>query len=216
MRLTSSGGVVHKLFGEDMKKMKWKDLVFAEIVDFCNGNGSRTFSLKDFLGAKLSIFTDLKPDNRHIEAKVRQQLQVLRDEQRITFIDNSGHYTLRAIDLLDQEKEETRSIDLARETPEKREYLVETYVRHVKWAAKAVEVLGDLCLCRGCNNTFHRQDGTKYIEVHHIVPLFKGGEDGIWNLAVLCAHHHKLAHYGDDKSKLEIEKYLLKETRHRL
>ena len=159
--------------------MKWKDLVFMEVVNYCNDIGSRTFSLKDFLDAKLQLFTKSKPQNQHVEAKIRQQLQFLRDEQKITFLDNSGHYTLRDIYLLDKEKEETQAIDLSKEHPEKREYLVETYVRNVKWAQKAVEVLGDFCLCAGCKNTFTRQDGTRYIEVHHIVPLFKGGEDGI-------------------------------------
>ena len=196
--------------------MKWKDLVFMEVVNYCNDIGSRTFSLKDFLDAKLQLFTKSKPQNQHVEAKIRQQLQSLRDEQKITFLDNSGHYTLRDIYLLDKEKEETQAIDLSKEHPEKREYLVETYVRNVKWAQKAVEVLGDFCLCAGCKNTFTRQDGTRYIEVHHIVPLFKGGEDGIWNMAVLCAHHHKIAHYGDDKTKYEIERYLLNEVKHRL
>ncbi|MGB4655750.1 MAG: HNH endonuclease [Kiritimatiellia bacterium] len=196
--------------------MKWKDLVFMEVVNYCNDIGSRTFSLKDFLDAKLQLFTKSKPQNQHVEAKIRQQLQFLRDEQKITFLDNSGHYTLRDIYLLDKEKEETQAIDLSKEHPEKREYLVETYVRNVKWAQKAVEVLGDFCLCAGCKNTFTRQDGTRYIEVHHIVPLFKGGEDGIWNMAVLCAHHHKIAHYGDDKTKYEIERYLLNEVKHRL
>jgi 5-methylcytosine-specific restriction protein A len=187
-----------------------------EVVNYCNDIGSRTFSLKDFLDAKLQLFTKSKPQNQHVEAKIRQQLQFLRDEQKITFLDNSGHYTLRDIYLLDKEKEETQAIDLSKEHPEKREYLVETYVRNVKWAQKAVEVLGDFCLCAGCKNTFTRQDGTRYIEVHHIVPLFKGGEDGIWNMAVLCAHHHKIAHYGDDKTKYEIERYLLNEVKHRL
>jgi hypothetical protein len=148
--------------------MKWKDLVFMEVVNYCNDIGSRTFSLKDFLDAKLQLFTKSKPQNQHVEAKIRQQLQFLRDEQKITFLDNSGHYTLRDIYLLDKEKEETQAIDLSKEHPEKREYLVETYVRNVKWAQKAVEVLGDFCLCAGCKNTFTRQDGTRYIEVHRL------------------------------------------------
>jgi len=195
--------------------MKWKDLVFSEVARYCNDIGSRTFSLKEFLSAKVKIFIDAKPENRHVEAKIRQQLQFLRDEGKITFLDNSGHYTLRDIYLLDKEIQETKTIDLTKENPEKREYLVETYVRNVKWAAMAVEILGDFCLCKGCNNTFLRQDGTRYIEVHHIIPLFKGGEDGIWNMAVLCAHHHKIAHYSDDKTKYEIEKYLLNEIKYR-
>ncbi|MFC1485888.1 HNH endonuclease [Candidatus Latescibacterota bacterium] len=130
--------------------------------------------------------------------------------------DYSGHYTLRGVDLLNLEKEETQAIDLTKEEPEKREYLVETYVRRVTWARKAIELFGDLCLYKKCHNTFFRDDGTRYIEVHHIIPLYRGGEDGIWNLSVLCAHHHRMAHYSNARTRYSIEKYLLKEIKYRL
>ncbi|HOE63756.1 MAG TPA: HNH endonuclease [Candidatus Sumerlaeota bacterium] len=196
--------------------MKWKELVFGEVVSFCNNIGSRTFSLQDFIKAKLEIFINAKPDNKHVEAKIRQQLQFLRDENKVTFLDNSGHYTLRDIYLLDLEKEETKTLDLTKEEPEKREYIVETYVRRVKWAEQAKEILGDRCLYKECPNTFTKDDGTKYIEVHHIIPLCKGGEDGLWNLSVLCAHHHKMAHYGNERARRDIESFLLNEVKRRI
>jgi 5-methylcytosine-specific restriction endonuclease McrA len=39
-------------------------------------------------------------------------------------------------------------------------------------------------------------DGTKYSEVHHIVPLAEGGEDVLSNVACLCPAHHREAHVG--------------------
>jgi predicted HNH restriction endonuclease len=196
--------------------MKWKDFVYQQVLDYCNNAGSRTFSLQDFLDEKIDVFREFRPANKHIEAKIRQQLQFLRDADVITFLDNSGHYTLRGIELLEKEKEETNTIDLTRESPEKREYLIETYVRNVTWAMKAREVFGQYCICNKCNNTFLRDDGTPYVEVHHIIPLCEGGEDGLWNLSVLCAHHHRMAHYSDAKTRIKLEKYLLKEVRFRL
>ncbi|GAB4435844.1 MAG: hypothetical protein OHK0040_07040 [bacterium] len=195
---------------------KWKEFVYEQVIDYCNNIGSRTFSLKNFLKDRFDEFQRFKPTNRNIEAKIRQQLQFLRDDNLITFIDNSGHYTLRGIDLLKTEYEETKSIDLSKEVPEKKEYIVETYVRNVTWAKKAIEILGDFCLYHNCNNTFLRDDGTRYIEVHHIIPLCKGGEDGLWNLSVLCAHHHKMAHFSDIKTRIAMEKYLMKEVRLRI
>lgn len=192
--------------------VKWKDFVYQQVVEFCNMNGSRTFSLKTFLKDRLEMFEAFKPNNKNIEAKIRQQLQFLRDDGKITFLDNSGHYTLRGISLLVQEAVETNSVDLSRETPEKREYLVETYVRNVAWAKLARQVFGEFCLIDNCNNTFLKEDGSRYIEVHHIIPLCDGGEDGVWNLSVLCAHHHKMAHYGDMKTKSEIKIFLLKKV----
>lgn len=196
--------------------MKWKQFVYQQIIDHCNSVGSRTFSLKEFLKDKLEAFKIFRPNNKNIEAKVRQQLQFLRDDKLISFLDNSGHYTLRGIDLLKPEAIETNTIDLSKEMPEKKEYLIETYVRNVTWAKHAREIFGEFCLYNNCSNTFFREDGTRYIEVHHIIPLYKGGEDGIWNLSVLCAHHHRMAHYGNAKTKINIEKYLIKEVQCRI
>ncbi|MBN1553947.1 MAG: HNH endonuclease [Phycisphaerae bacterium] len=196
--------------------MNWKDFTRRNVVDFCNQIGSRTFCLKDFIKAKIDAFQHFKPNNNHIEAKIRQQLQVLRDTGIISFLDNSGHYTLRGIDLLEPEKKELQSIDVSGEIPERREYLVETYVRNITWAKKAREIFGEYCLYRKCRNTFLKDDGTRYIEVHHIIPLCNGGEDGIWNMSVLCAHHHRMAHFSDAKTRITMENYLLKEVEQRL
>lgn len=100
--------------------IKWKQFVYQQIIDHCNTIGSRTFSLKDFLKNKLEDFKIFRPNNRNIEAKVRQQLQFLRDDGLISFLDNSGHYTLRGIDLLKPEALETNTLDLSKELPEKK------------------------------------------------------------------------------------------------
>jgi 5-methylcytosine-specific restriction protein A len=195
--------------------MTWKDFVYQQVIEYCNNAGSRTFSLQGFTQDRIDVFRHFRPLNQHVEAKIRQQLQFLRNDNLISFLDNSGHYTLRGIELLKMEVEETKNIDLSKEEPEKREYLVETYVRNVAWANQAKKAFGDLCLCNNCGNTFFREDGTRYIEVHHIIPLCNGGEDGLWNLSVLCAHHHRMAHYSDAKTRIALENYLINEIRNR-
>lgn len=196
--------------------MRWKDFVYQQITEHCNSTGSRTFSLQEILRERLNVLRAFRPDNKHIEAKIRQQLQFLRNDGLISFLDNTGHYTLRGVDLLDSEKEETASIDLTHEIPEKREYLVETYVRKVKWVKQAIDILGYNCLFQSCGNTFLREDGIPYIEVHHIIPLCHGGEDRLWNLSVLCAHHHRMAHFADANTQIAVEKFLLKEVAARI
>lgn len=196
--------------------MLWKEFVYKQVIEFCESLGSRTFSLQNFLDSRISRFKDFRPNNQHVEAKVRQQLQFLRNDGLITFLDNSGHYTLRGIELLKSELEEAKSIDLTKEVPEKKEYIIETYVRNVSWARQAKEIFGDFCLFKKCTNTFLRDDGTRYIEVHHIIPLCRGGEDGLWNLSVLCAHHHRMAHFADQQTKLRMEEELLREVKCRL
>lgn len=97
--------------------------------------------------------------------------------------------------------------------PDRREILLETYARDRGWVRLAKRAFGEKCMCQNCNNTFVKNDGKPYIEVHHIVPLHKGGEDGIWNLSVLCAHHHRMAHFARDKERKAISRYLTEENK---
>lgn len=54
-------------------------------------------------------------------------------------------------------------------------------------------------VCQGCNNEapFKREDGTPYLEVHHVDWLSKGGEDTVENAIALCPNCHRQAHYGN-------------------
>jgi len=197
--------------------MVWKKFTYKLIRDFCNRNGSRTFTLKDFYAENKELIDGFRKDSNNNQlAKIRQQLQFLRDEGLLSFVDNSGTYTLRGIDILDGEVDDEKIASLKFETPEKKEYLIETYVRDIGWAREAKKRLGLFCMCRDCRNTFMREDLTPYIEVHHIIPLCEGGEDGIWNLSVLCAHHHRMAHYADRDAQLKIKEYLQKEVQYRI
>jgi len=192
--------------------MTWKEFVYELIIAFCNERGSRSFTLREFQQDKHAAIESFSPSAKTPFNTLRRVLQELRDDGLISFVDNSGTYTLRGIDLLDIEKDEIKTIDLSREEPEKKEYLLETYVRRVGWARKARETFGSYCMVNKCHNTFTKEDGTPYIEVHHIIPLFRGGEDSLWNLSVLCAHHHRMAHYADTETKSKLEKTLLEKA----
>ncbi|MCP2080809.1 UNVERIFIED_ORG: hypothetical protein J2W74_001995 [Methylorubrum zatmanii] len=53
------------------------------------------------------------------------------------------------------------------------------------------------CELPGCSHElFIREDGLKFLEVHHIVPLSEGGRDHPDNVACLCPSHHREAHHG--------------------
>ncbi|HGX3701291.1 TPA: HNH endonuclease [Escherichia coli] len=49
--------------------------------------------------------------------------------------------------------------------------------------------------CR-CDAPFLKEDGTPFLEVHHIEWLSKGGEDSVENAIALCPNCHRQAHYG--------------------
>lgn len=54
-------------------------------------------------------------------------------------------------------------------------------------------------ICEGCEVTapFERKaDGTPYLEVHHKLPLSKGGPDMVGNAAALCPNCHRREHFG--------------------
>lgn len=119
-------------------------------------------------------------------------------------------YTLRQVDLLYKEIENKKlqqAINVEGDA-DKREILVEAWVRDRGWARLAKQTFGTDCMIDGCGNTFLKRDGTSYNEVHHIKPLYAGGEDGIWNLAVLCAHHHRMAHFADNKVRRRLRRGL--------
>lgn len=50
--------------------------------------------------------------------------------------------------------------------------------------------------CRLCekDGSFDGNDGSSFLEVHHIRPLSKGGDNTIGNLIVLCPNCHKIVH----------------------
>ncbi|WP_159657839.1 HNH endonuclease [Vibrio atypicus] len=53
--------------------------------------------------------------------------------------------------------------------------------------------------CEGCNEAApfpRRTDGTGYLEVHHKLPLAKGGEDTVENAVAMCPNCHREAHFG--------------------
>ena len=63
--------------------------------------------------------------------------------------------------------------------------------------------------CEFCDASgFQLPDGRMFLETHHVIPLAKGGTDGVTNVVALCPNHHREAHYGRDAEV--IRKHLLR------
>ena len=71
--------------------MTWRDMVLDCVQDLCDKKKSQEFSLSEIYRYENEI-REHYPDNNHIYEKIRQQLQVLRNEGILTFIDNNGNY----------------------------------------------------------------------------------------------------------------------------
>lgn len=56
--------------------------------------------------------------------------------------------------------------------------------------------------CEGCKRPapFFREDGSPYLEPHHIHRMADGGPDLPWNVSALCPNCHKRAHHSADRT----------------
>lgn len=71
--------------------------------------------------------------------------------------------------------------------------------------------------CEYCKKAgFDLPNGRKYLEAHHIIALAKNGPDRLTNLIALCANHHREAHYGALKQRLEAEMMSIVKERKRI
>ena len=54
--------------------------------------------------------------------------------------------------------------------------------------------------CEWCGELgFTTDDGSVFLETHHVVPLSEEGPDIITNVVALCANHHREAHFGSSR-----------------
>jgi hypothetical protein len=192
------------------ESLTWKHLVKEEITRLCHAMGSRTFTRQELLTFSGQVFQAFGEGKTPFQTVSRVLQELHKQEAFLAFDDDRrGHYTLQ-VDFLEGELDvEAQAVVLA-QPPAKREYWVETFTRNNRWVKQAKAVLGTQCLCEGCANTFTKANGEPYIEVHHIVPLREGGEDALWNLSVLCAHHHKMAHFAASAVQQRMAQHLLR------
>jgi hypothetical protein len=78
---------------------------------------------------------------------------------------------------------------------------VSQFVRDPAVKALTIQRCGGKCEVPGCGWIgFKKDDGTLYIQVHHVKPLGDGGDDTILNTIGICPNCHALAHYGPGRA----------------
>lgn len=75
--------------------------------------------------------------------------------------------------------------------------LVEVRKRNMKSVQKLKALYGNSCQLTGERFVFPKTDGVGYTEVHHLIPLGRGGADSPSNMVVLSAHMHRMLHYAN-------------------
>jgi hypothetical protein len=77
------------------------------------------------------------------------------------------------------------------------------FARNPYVVAAAIQRAQNICEMPGCTaKLFERDDGSSYLEVHHILPLSEKGLDGLDNVAALCPHCHRQQHHSKDRLAL--------------
>lgn len=81
--------------------------------------------------------------------------------------------------------------------PQKLEVTTTVFVRNADVIAEVLERARGRCEACGNPAPFVRaSNGTPYLEVHHVVPLFQGGADIVSNALALCPNCHRKEHFG--------------------
>ena len=191
-------------FEEGFSIMSAADRAELLLREQCDLAGMRTLAVSEIRRAWKNSHGDLDAALKILGT--RKILKTNAKENALTYIPQAGALANEI------ESAEMRRAIVRESAPEKREYLVETYARDHGWKRLAKKAFGEYCMHAECDNTFIKEDGSRYIEVHHIVPLYKGGEDGVWNLSVLCAHHHRMAHFARKTERDKMRNFLLKKN----
>lgn len=72
-----------------------------------------------------------------------------------------------------------------------------TFVRNAYVIAGALVRANGACEMPKCKTSlFSKDDGTPFLEVHHVIPLSEGGDDALANAAALCPMCHRELHFG--------------------
>lgn len=91
----------------------------------------------------------------------------------------------------------------ARGRPARREVSRSDFVRNPFVVAAALLRSHRRCELPGCTRRlFKRDDGSSYVEVHHVVPLSEGGTDTLSNVAALCPSCHREQHSGRNRAEV--------------
>ncbi len=94
-------------------------------------------------------------------------------------------------------EERKKILSAASKTPEVTEVTSRVFKRNPVVVAEVLLRANGKCQRCKRDAPFKREDGSPYLEVHHIEWLSRGGEDSVENAIALCPNCHRQAHYGN-------------------
>ena len=81
------------------------------------------------------------------------------------------------------------------------------YVRAPEVVAWILNFANGICECCKKPAPFYREDGTSFLEVHHLKQLADEGSDTTTNAIAICPNCHRELHFGKNKSDLKMKVY---------
>jgi len=79
---------------DNVQSKNWKEFTIQLVKSYCDEINSPTFTLQDLQHTKKLEIENFSKNNKHPFDKIRQQLQFLRADGYINFVDNKGTYFL--------------------------------------------------------------------------------------------------------------------------
>lgn len=94
------------------------------------------------------------------------------------------------------------------EVPETVKRVQKFYARDPLVKAWILQQSKGVCECCGESAPFYLNDGTPYLEVHHVIPLSSSGPDTVSNCVAICPNCHRALHYSKNAKVLMERLYL--------
>lgn len=107
--------------------------------------------------------------------------------------------------LEDSSKARQQRLSLAETKPTKFQATTTVYRRNPDVVAERLFMANGFCEACGNEAPFFRDDGSPFLEVHHIIPLSENGSDVVENTLALCPNCHREAHYGEKRMRFRLQ-----------
>lgn len=138
-----------------------------------------------------------------VRGAVREHFRHLREKWGIECVEKDGTWRMAGSD---QSAQDDLPDDPPPgcEKPDQTSRTVQTYSRDA--AVRAYVIKQANGCCEYCGDAgFVKPNGESYLEAHHLLALCEDGPDTPKNVVALCANHHREAHYGRERAKLEAD-----------
>ncbi|WP_282103420.1 HNH endonuclease [Halomonas getboli] len=117
-------------------------------------------------------------------------------------IASSARFATEVNERRSQYRHDTLTPPKGRQAPDKTSVGTTVYERDPDVVAWVLTQADGICECCGSSAPFIREDGTPFLEVHHLRRLADGGPDIVENAVALCPNCHRELHAGVGKHEL--------------